>query len=199
MEWKSSLNYDTKKQIDIRLFAGGFLNNSSRNRGAIFPGAYNLIQKGFNDYRFDDFYFGRTEGTGIWSNQVSIRDGGFKTVIGDAFSLGRSNSYIIAINLKADLPINLPLRFPVKPYLDLGYFDNAMPTGADDTFEDQFLWSGGLMLDLIKDKFGIYFPLANSKNISDRFAERGKFRTRISYSLDLNQLDPWELIDRVSF
>lgn len=199
LEWQSSFDYQRRRHLDIRIFAGGFLHNTTRDKGAIFPGAFNLIQKGYNDYRFDDFYFGRTASTGIWSQQVSIRDGGFKTVIGDEFALGRSNSFILALNLKMDLPVKLPLALPLKPYLDLGYFDNAMPTGADDTFEDQFLWNGGLMLDFFDGKFGLYFPLVSSRNISDRLAERGNFWTRISYSLNLNDLDPWRLIDRMSF
>ena len=195
LEWKGSFTYQNKKHIKFRLFVGNFISNSARNKGAFFPGAYNLIPQGWNDYRFDYFHFGRTEGTGIWSQQVSTRDGGFKTAIGQGFPLGRSNSFIFALNLKADLP----LPFPIKPYLDLGYFDNAMPTGSDDTFKDQFLWNGGLMLDLFDSRISLHFPLISSKNISDRFAERGKYWTRITFSLDLERMNPWELADGLAF
>lgn len=199
LEIKHTFHYAPKKGFDFRLFAGGFLTNTRRNGGAIFPGAFNLTSQGFNDYRFDDFYFGRTDNEGGWARQVAIRDGGFKTAIGTGFALGRSNNFILAFNAKADLPSGLPFNLPLKPYFDIGYFDNAMPTGANDTFEDQLLWSAGLELELVKDAIAIYFPLLNSKNIDDRYAERGNYWNRIAFTFDLNRLNPKAFIRKVEF
>lgn len=197
LEWKSSFTYQSDKNIRFRFFAGGFITNTRREAGAIFPGAFNLTAQGFNDYRFDDYYFGRTEGEGIWSQQITIRDGGMKNTIGDGFSLGRSNNYVLAFNMIADLPGKMLLRLPLKPYFDIGYFDNAMPTGASDTFEDQLLWSGGIALEFIQDIAAIYFPIINSKNIQDRYAERGNYWKRIAFTLDLRKLNPKELIKKL--
>ncbi len=199
LEIKHTFHYAPKKGFDFRVFAGGFITNSRRDGGAIFPGAFNLISQGYNDYRFDDFYFGRSEDDGIWSQQVTIRDGGFKNAVGTGFSLGRSNNFIVALNMKADLPNGLPFNLPLKPYFDIGYYDNAMPTGAGETFEDQLLWSGGITLEFVKDVFAIYFPLINSKNIDDRYAERGSYWNRIAFTLDLRKLNPKELLKRVEF
>lgn len=199
LELKQSFTYAKDKNIDFRIFVGGFVNNSRRESGAIFPGAFNLTSQGFNDYRYDDFYFGRNADEGIWSQQVTIRDGGMKTAFGPGFSIGRSNNYILALNFKADLPNEFPLPLPIKPYFDIGYFDNAMPTGADDTFEDQVMWSGGLALEFVDEVFGIYFPLVNSQNVQDRFDERGNYWNRIAFVLDLNKLNPKRLLRRVEF
>ncbi|MBK7869489.1 MAG: hypothetical protein IPJ74_01805 [Saprospiraceae bacterium] len=199
IEIKQTFNYASKKGLDIRLFAGGFITNTRRNAGAILPAAFNMTSQGYNDYRYDDFYFGRSDNDGSLSRQVTIRDGGFKNAIGTGFSLGRSNNFIIALNMKVDLPNGLPFNLPLKPYFDIGYFDNAMPTGEDDTFQDQLLWSGGIALEFVKDMVGIYFPLINSKNIDDRYAERGSYWNRIAFTLDLRKLNPKELLNKVEF
>ncbi len=199
LEIKHTFHYAPKKGFDFRIFAGGFFSNTRRDAGNIFPGAFNLISQGYNDYRFDDFYLARSAAEGILSQQITIRDGGFKNVIGTGFSLGRSNNFIVALNVKADLPNGLPFNLPLKPYFDIGYFDNAMPTGADDSFEDQLLWSGGVALEFVKDVIAIYFPLVNSKNIDDRYAERGNYWNRIAFTLDLRKLNPKELLKRVEF
>jgi len=199
LEWNQSLTYKEHKNIDIRLFAGGFLTNTKREGGRLFPGAFNLISQGFNDYRYDDLYFGRTENEGLWSQQVSLRDGAFKTPLGSAFGLGRSNNFILALNLKADLPQNLPFPLPIKPYFDIGFFDNAQPTGQDDSFQDQLLWSGGLAIDFLDGAFGVYFPFFNSRNLQNRLEERGNYWSRISFNIDFHRLNPFEVIRNIEF
>ncbi len=198
LEWNSSYTFQPNKSFDVRLFAGGFLSNTRRNAGGIFPGAFNLTSQGFNDYRFDDWYFGRSDRMGIWAQQVSIRDGGMKNVIGTGFNLGRSNSFIVAINLKSSLPSGLPFHKVLKPYFDIGYFDNAMPMGANDSFSDQLLWSGGLQLELVRDIFNIYFPLINSQNLQDRYAEQNSYLQRVSFSLNLARLNPYRFLERLA-
>lgn len=183
VEWESKWHYSIDKAIKARLFGGGFITNSRRNAGAIFPGALSLMDQAATDYRFDDFYFGRSEREGWLARQLTQRDGGFKTPVSPAFSLGKSNNFILALNLSADLPFGD--RLPVRPYLDLGYFDNAMPTGQNATFKDQFLWSGGIALEVLDGRMGLYFPLANSKNIQDRLLENGNYWKRISFRFDL--------------
>lgn len=199
LEWNGSYTYQRGRNLSLRFFAGAFLYHSERHAGYIAPGAFNLIAQGFNDYRFDDLYLGRSDTDGPWLQQVNVRDGGFKNIIGRGFNLGRSNNFIIAANLKADLPGNLFSRLPLKPYFDIGYFDNAMPAGENDTFQDQLLWSGGLMLGVFKDAIAIYFPLVNSQNIQDRYVERGNYWKRVAFSLDLRRFDPWKMVDRLEF
>lgn len=199
LEWMPQFSYKADKLISFRFFGGFFLSNSRRNGGSIFPGAFNMITQGFYDYRYDGLYFARNEGHGILSQQIEIKDGGFKNTIGQGFSLGRTNNFLLALNTKIDFPANLPFNLPLKAFFDLGYFDNAMPTGMSDTFKDQFLWSGGFMLEWMDGLFGIYFPLVNSDNIQNRYIERGNFLTRISFSIDVAKLNPYYHINRLEF
>ncbi len=197
LEWQGAHTFEPGRHLRLRFFAGGFLSNIRRNRGAIFPEAFNLAAQGFNDYRFDDFYFGRTDSRGIWSQQIHLREGGMKALTGQGFSLGRSNNFIVALNLSADLPSRFWL--PIKPWFDIGYFDNAMPTGANDTFADQLLWSGGIALEAFDRIVGVYLPLINSRNLQNRLAERGGLLQRIAFSIDLNRLNPYELAKRAVY
>ncbi len=199
LEGQGGFHYAQNRKISCRAFVGAFLFNDSREAGAIAPGAFNLISQGYNDYRYDDLYFGRTENRGIWSQQVSLRDGALKTPIGTGFNLGRSNNFIAAVNLKADLPGAFLGGNLLKPYFDIGYFDNALPTGANDSFRDQILWSGGLMLDVLDGAVGVYLPIFNAQNLADRMAERGNYFTRISFNIDFNRLNPFDLPDRLQF
>ena len=203
LEWQSSYTYNVDRSIDFRIFVGGFLKNTERNAGNVSNrsqrGSFSLTSEGFNDYKYDELFFGRTENTGILSQQISMRDGGMKNALGASQSsnLGNSNSFIVAINLKADLPQSLPGNLPLKPYFDIGYYDNAQPIGSDDTFSDQLVWSGGVMLDLFDGIVGVYFPIVNSNNLKGLYDQRGNFFTRITYHLDFKRANVLEVMNEL--
>lgn len=180
--------YQENRAVDLRFFFGMFLQNTRRKAGLILPNAFNLISQGYNDYRYDELYFGRNENDGILSQQISERDGGFKTPIGAGFPLGRSNNLIVSLNLKADLPFSSIFR----PFLDIGYFDNTLPGGQNASFNDQLLYSGGLAVELWETRLGIYLPFFNSQNLGDRLSERGSYLNRIGIKVDLNRMHPVE-------
>ncbi len=196
LDWRGHYTYEEDKNVSYRIFLGTFLQNTQRDGGVIIPAAFNLIGQGYNDYRYDEFYLGRNERRGIWSQQISIRDGGMKLPAGPGFDfIGRSNNFIFALNLKADLPGKFPLQLPLKPYFDLGFFDNATPTGQDAAFKDQLVWSGGLELELVQGFFSLYFPIINSENIDNILKEKGNYFSRISFRLALHQIDLLEVLD----
>lgn len=203
LEGTTALTYADKRNVYARIFVGRFLKNDYEKRGFIGPGAFNLTAQGFNDYRYDDYYFGRTETTGFWSQQIHQRDGGMKVPLGSPYSEGRSNSFLFAINLKADLPQDLPLNLPLKPYFDFGYYNDARPISSELEFADQVWWQGGVALEFGKGFLGIYLPIVNSKTLkgTDKLpglydtSGRDKFWERISFSLDLNRLNPWKMAD----
>lgn len=199
IDWQPKLTYSDNKHFNIRAFAGVFLSNSKRNGGGIFPGAFNMTTQGFYDYRFDGAFLGRSEGNGIWSQQVAIQDGGFKNTIGTGFALGRTNDFLVAFNANVDLPFDLPLNLPLKPYFDIGYYNDARPTRGVITLQDQLMWSGGFMLNWMDGLLAIYFPVASSRNIQDRYVERGNYGTRISFSIDINKANPYYHINRIEF
>jgi hypothetical protein len=191
MEVNAAYTYANKKTVDIRIFAGAFLQNE---QSGVFPptvDAFNLSAQGFNDYRFEDFYFGRNENNGLWANQIGGGEGGMKLPIGSAFSIGRSGSYIAAINLRADLPKDLPGKIPLKPYFDIGYYHSE----SSLLDEHNILWSGGVLLELLGGRAEVYFPIISSEEIQDRFKERGNYFSRIGFKLDLKNSKPWDLLE----
>lgn len=192
LEGQHQLTYAPDRHLFIRFFTGVHMKNSRRNAGAISPGAFNLASQGFNDYRFEDAYFGRNETTGFISQQITMREGGFKTPIPQGFQLGRSNDYVLALNFKVDLPVLADSPFHIRPYADLGYFHNATPVGQNATFTDQFLWNGGLAIELLDGVIGFYFPFVSSKNLQNLLFERGGYFNRVSFAFDISRGDPRE-------
>ncbi len=182
---------DKKKSFDVRLFAGKFLVNEDKNYGD-YP--FGMASTGYNDYYYDNFYFGRSEGTGFLSKQISLNQGGFKMPIPEAISgNGSSNDMIVTMNLKADLPMKLPLKLPLKPYLDFGYFKETAPSAG--TNPTQFYYNGGVALDLLDGTLGIYVPLFGTKELINQQPNLG---ARISFNLDLNRLNGLEALRNFS-
>jgi hypothetical protein len=96
------------------------------------------------------------------------------------------------LNLKADLPKDLPLNLPVKPYFDMVYSKSNRENATSD---DQFFWSGGMMLDFFDGIVSINFPIVNSDNIKEnyKFTGRDKFFERVTFKIDFQRLNPWKL------
>ena len=197
-EWKQDFFYKKKRSITARLFAGYFLDNTRRNAGTVSNslarGSFALNPQGFNDYRFDQFFYGRTESSGILSRQVTQTQGGFKNAFGSANAgqFGNSNNFILALNLKADLPVKLPLGIPLKPWFDIGYFDDATPLGDDRPTSEQFVWSGGFMLEFGNGIFEVYFPVVNSESLRNLYKDYadGDYSKWITWSIRLDRIDP---------
>ena len=70
---------------------------------------------------------------------------------------------------------------PLKPYLDLGIYDDATPSGNGMTF----LYSGGLQLGRDKWPISIYLPLFGSEQIMNIHKEQGNIWKRISFRISL--------------
>ncbi len=151
LEWLQRYYYASGKKVSLRAFAGVFLQNDRRHdvilTGDPAQASFALNPQGFNDYRFDQLFVDRYGTGGILSRQVSQTEGGFKGAFGYPFAgnLGNSNNYILALNLKADLPRRLPLGIPLKPWFDIGYFDDATTLGKKRPRSEKLLWSEGLM------------------------------------------------------
>lgn len=190
--WTGNITFAPKRHFQYRLFLGTFLKNTRRNAGIIIPGAFNLASQGYNDYRLDGTFLGRNAENGIWSQQIRLEDGGMKLPLGPSISLGQSNNFIWAINLKTDLPENFLYNLPIKPYFDLGYFDNATPLGTDAGFNDQLLWSGGVEIQLVKNWASIYLPFINSKNVNNILRQNGNYWSRISFTLAFEKINLFE-------
>ncbi len=200
LEWAQTFYYRPKKGLSLRLFGGYFFHNTQRHRGAVATNSLNndvarasfaLNPQGFNDYRFDQFFVGRSEVRGFWSRQVIQAEGGFKNALGRPFAqvFGNSNDFIVALNLRADLPFRLPSILSLKPYFDVGYFRDATPLGSGRSLEEQLVWSGGVVFEVLKGRLEFYFPLLNSSYLNQLYrSATDNYWQRISWSVRLQRI-----------
>jgi hypothetical protein len=213
LEWVQDFYFKPGRSIRARFFGGYFLQNTQRRRGAVSNdlarASFALNPQGFNDYRFDQVFFGRTDTEGFLSRQVSMTEGGFKGAFGAPYAgvIGNSNNFILALNLRADLPRRLPFGLPLKPYFDLGYYDDATPLGTDRKRDEQLLWSGGLLLEFGKGIFEVYFPLVNAPFLKQQYCTRsggtsssglfcgGNYWQWISWSVQVPLRGPQQIIE----
>jgi hypothetical protein len=200
VEWRQRFFYQPNRRVSARFFAGYFFQNDRRRR-AVEPNAFSLNPQGFNDYRFDQVFLARSSDAGLLARQVGQNEGGFKGAFGAPFAgvLGNSNNYLLALNLKADLPQRLPLGIPLRPYFDLGYFDDATPLGQDRPRNEQLLWSGGFLLEFFKGSLEVYFPVASAKPLRDLYKEQGNgnYLRNISWSVRVPFREPGELLEHI--
>nr|WP_294903746.1 M1 family metallopeptidase [uncultured Lacibacter sp.] len=203
-------NYNDKLGADIRVFAGKFIYLGERTPSKRFANdAYHLNlsgAKGYEDYTYSNYFIGRNEFEGFASQQMMMRDGGFK-VRTDLLSnkIGKTDDWLMAINLSSDIPdqINilniLPFRVPLKVYIDLGTYADAWKTNAEGS---KVLFNAGLQLSLFKNSINIYAPLFYSKPYKDYFIStipEKRFLKNISFTIDVQNLSLKKFDRRMPF
>ena len=201
LDARGKYTYNKGRHLSGRLFMGYHLVNTIRDAGFIGPGAFNLTGQGYrghDDYKYDEFYFGRNDNSGPFARQVTLRDGGFKNAFSSGFQgqSGNTNDFLIAINLKADLPKDLPLKLPLKPYFDAAYVSDLRPISAGQPLSEQIWWSGGVCLEVGDEILAIYFPVINSANLRQLYDGDGRdgYLSRITFQFDIRRLNPVNLL-----
>jgi hypothetical protein len=190
-------NYPKNGGLNVRLFAGKFFYTSSKTINTEFStDRYHLTltgANGYEDYTFSNYFIGRNKFEGFASQQIMMRDGGFK-VRTDllASPVGKTDDWLIATNFTSSVPpsINplslLPIKIPLKVFFDIGTYADAWKKDAEG---DHFLFDGGLQLSLFKNTVNIYVPLLYSnvfKNyIQSTLEKEDRFWKRISFSIDI--------------
>lgn len=187
--------------LDLRIFTGGFLMHTDRRFGE-FP--LLLIAGNRTDYHYDDHIMGRQESENALAQQVSIREGGFKTAIENIIGAGASNTFIFSMNLKSDIPIKLPFRtkfIKLKPFLDIGYHHITDVTVVNPSFADGLMISGGLMIDIWDGAAGIYLPLFGTDTIENKVKSFAgtEFYRRITFSFNLSRMKPSKVVEELDF
>ena len=200
--YTKGLFYAPARSIDFRVWGSYFITNTQRESANYDPsfvrGTSALIHQGFNDYAYDDYFFNRANQGASLDNQISYLGGGFKTPFGSQYSIGQTNDFAFAVNIKSDLPIKTPKLFPLKLFFDLGYY-NAKET-EEARLEGRSFYSGGVMLEYGDGLFSFYLPLVNSSALSDIYDTEGiGILGRISFKMDLIRFNPWDIAEDYSF
>jgi hypothetical protein len=128
------------RQLNIRFYAGTFLYNNTPKDDDYFSFALDRP----TDYLFDYNYYGRSEDTGLFSQQIIIAEGGFKSKLQPAFA----NSWITTVNASTNI-----WKW-IFAYGDAGLVHNRGIGGGTEAVFDT-----GIRLSLVADYFELYFPL----------------------------------------
>ncbi len=153
IRYRSLSTSDT--QLDFRLYAGSFLSNSST--GNYF--SFGLDRA--NDYLFQLNYFGRSEESGIFSQQYIIAEGGFKSVLPTRFA----DQYMVSLNSSFGL-----WRW-VEFYNDVAFLKNK-------NIPVYFAYNNGIRFNFVHNIFEIYFPLYSNNGWEvgqEAYAEKIRF------------------------
>ncbi|MDQ0067786.1 aminopeptidase [Chryseobacterium lathyri] len=148
-----------KQKLSVRLFAGYFIRNETRNN------TFNYGISRVSNYSFSYNLLGESANSGLLSQQFILADGGFKS-----FIPGSVNQWITSFNVDS----SVWKIFHV--YADAGIYKNKNRPA-------EFIWDSGIKVRLIPDFLEIYFPIQSSLGFEPSFKDYAK---RIRYTLVLN-------------
>lgn len=152
--------FQSNRQFNLRFYAGKFLRNDSESN------FFSFALDRPTDYMFDLAYLGRSEDSGLYSQQVIIAEGGFKSKLENPFA----NDWIATTNASTNI-----WRW-VEAYGDLGFIRNK---GEDP----RFVYDSGIRLNLVTDYFELYFPVYSNRGweiAQNNYGERIRFIVTIS-------------------
>jgi hypothetical protein len=190
-------NYAKGGGLDLRLFAGKFFYTTTKTFTKQFATErYHLNMTGANgneDYTYSDYFAGRNAFEGAASQQIMVRDGGFKVrtdLLAD--KIGKTDDWLAAVNLSSSIPSSvnplslLPIKIPLKVFLDIGTYAGAWQRNANT---DRFIYDAGLQIPLLNETVNIYIPLLYSsvyKDYINSTISENKFWKKISFSIDIS-------------
>ncbi|MGN6605122.1 MAG: M1 family metallopeptidase [Ginsengibacter sp.] len=189
-------NYPKGRGINARIFAGKFMYLGEKTIYKQFEtDRYHLNMTGANgyeDYSYSNYFIGRNEFQGGVSQQIMIRDGGFK-VRSDLLSnkIGKTDNWLTALNLTSDLPKDidpfkgLTKESPLKLFLDIGTYAEAWQKNANT---GRFLYDAGVQISLYKNLVNVYLPVLYSKVYRDYYKStlgNNRFWKTVSFSIDI--------------
>ncbi|MBK9301453.1 MAG: M1 family metallopeptidase [Bacteroidetes bacterium] len=188
------IDYHLKnKSFYFRAYIGKFFD--FKNTSSAFdlrPQYLNATHTDLNDYVYNETYLARNQQKGALSQQISMQEGGMKIKTNlYANPIGENNNWLAAINLRSDIPIQLPIRLPLKFQL---FMDAATYAKADklNPSGSKLIYDAGVQVNLIGDLFVLYLPLLMSKDFKDYGKSvygKKRFENTISFSLNLSKLD----------
>ncbi len=203
-------NYAEGGGLSCRLFAGKFIytvKNTFLNQYQTERYHLNMSgANGYEDYTYSNYFYGRNQTDGFSSQQIMIKDGGFK-VKTDLLSnkVGKSDNWVTAINVCTSIPDQynplavLPIKLPIRIFADIGMNSD---TWKNNLSSENILYDGGFQLSFMKNIINIYFPVIYSKSFKEYFQStisQKRFLKTISYSIDLQSITLKKLFPQSPF
>ena len=131
--------FENNRQVNLRLYAGTFLYNNIKSD------FFSFALDRPSDYLFDYGYYGRSESTGFYSQQLIIAEGGFKSKLDTPFA----NQWISTANG------GYTIWNWIEMYGDIGLLKNRNQN-------PNFVFDSGIRLNLVTDYFELYLPVYSS-------------------------------------
>lgn len=161
---KLSLNYEyrrlfySNRQLNVRFFSGIFLRNNTEDNADFFSFALDRP----TDYLFDFPYLGRSDDSGIFTQQFIAAEGGFKSKLNTPFA----NQWLATTNVSTTI-----WRY-ILAYGDVGVVKNKFNN-------PNFVYDSGIRFNLVTDYFELYFPIYSNLGwevAQSRYAEKIRFQ-----------------------
>lgn len=152
--------FESNYQFSLRLFAGSFLYKKTDSN------YYNFGLDRPKDYLFDYNYYGRSESSGLFSQQIIIAEGGFKSKFANPYA----NKWMTTLNATSSIWQWIEL------YGDAGFYQNK---GQNI----QFVYDSGIHLSLVPGYFELFLPIYSSNGF-----EMGQknYQEKIRFIVTLN-------------
>ncbi|WP_324218045.1 aminopeptidase [Flavobacterium sp.] len=128
--------FEDNRQVNLRLYAGSFIYNNTNSD------FFSFALDRPTDYLFDYGYYGRSESTGLYSQQYILADGGFKSKLSTPYA----NQWITTLNGSFNI------WSWIEVYGDVGFLKNKNQS-------EKFVYDSGIRLNLVTNYFELYFPV----------------------------------------
>lgn len=154
--------FNDNRRINLRLYAGAFIYRSTDSEFF----SFGLDRP--TDYMFDYSLYGRSETTGLFSQQYVMAEGGFKSKLDTRYA----NQWMTTANASFNI------WNWIEVYGDAGFIKNHYSNA-------EFVYDSGLRLNLLPDYFELYFPVYSSNGFEPglgNYDQRIRFVVTISPS-----------------
>lgn len=152
--------FEDNRRINLRFYLGAFMyrgtNSDFFSFGVDRP----------TDYLFNYNLLGRSESTGLFSQQYVISEGGFKS----KFDTRYANQWITTINASFNI------WNWIEVYGDVGAYKNKYSPS-------KFIYDSGIRLNLVPDYFELYFPVQSTNGFElnqDNYGQKIRFVVTLS-------------------
>ena len=153
--------FDTNKSYDIRFFGGFFIDNTNSEN------YFDFALNNSNDYLFEQNLFGRSERSGLFSQQFIVADGGFKSKFEKPHY---ANQFMGAINTSVS----------VWKWTEIY---NGVAMLKNKNAAPKFFYENGVRLNFIPNIFELYFPVYNNQGFE---VDKNAYPRRIRFVLTTN-------------